>query len=124
VLELADVVAPPTLPLRPPARWPCQEDATKLPEAALLALLNDAGRARFLEKAGAFRAAIERQQVTQAPPATSPAWLIESRLLFVALAEGMGFGREQRGVSGIGRAAGRCAGWQREAAASAASESD
>jgi hypothetical protein len=106
VLALADVVAPPTLPLRPPARWPCQEDATKLAELGLLALLHDAGRARFLEKAGAFRAALEadneatgdKQSLAPNSPdsSASPRWSGESRALFVALAEGMGFGREHR----------------------------
>lgn len=100
VLALADVVAPPTLPLRAPARWPCQEDATKLAESELLALLNDAGRARFLEKAGVFRAALkanlETASTKQPKPVTSFAWSAESRALFVALAEGMGFGREHR----------------------------
>ncbi len=106
VLALADVVAPPTLPLRAPARWPCQEDATRLAEPELLALLHDAGRARFLEKAGAFRAVLEtRQQATDDKRSLatndpdsfdSSRWSAESRALFVALAEGMGFGREHR----------------------------
>jgi hypothetical protein len=100
VLALADVVAPPTLPLRVPARWPCQEDAAKLPETELLALLNDAGRARFLEKAGAFRLALEANveatSANQSMIVSSLAWSAESRLLFIALAEGMGFGREHR----------------------------
>src|SRR5579885_2132941 len=53
VLALADVVAPPTLPLRlaETDRWPCQQSATRLPESELLLLLDQLGEARFLEKA-------------------------------------------------------------------------
>lgn len=104
VLALADVVAPPTLPLRAPARWPCQEEATRLTTPELLALLDDAGRARFLEKAGAFRQALEAHlganweapNMEQPLSANGSGWSAESKMLFVALAEGMGFGREHR----------------------------
>src|SRR5262249_41365528 len=78
----------------------CQEEETRLAEPELLALLNAAGRARFLEKAGVFRSAFEAKlranNVDQSMSATHLAWLAESWMLFVALAEGMGFGREHR----------------------------
>lgn len=90
MLALADVVAPPTLPLRPSAaRWPCQHSSTRLDEPALLALLEQAGLARFLEKAAVF-------QLELATVEAEAGWSIESMVLFRALAEGMGYGRERQ----------------------------
>ena len=90
VLALADAVTPPTLPLRPPenAPWPCQYSQTRLEEAALLALLDAAGESRFLEKAAAFL-------VELATVEAEGGWSAESMVLFRALAEGMGYGRER-----------------------------
>lgn len=90
VLALADAVTPPTLPLRPPERssWPCQDQETRLEEAALLALLDAAGESRFLEKAAAFL-------VELATVEAEGNWSAESIILFRGLAEGMGYGRER-----------------------------
>jgi hypothetical protein len=100
VLALAEVAPPPTLPLRPSEHdwWPCQREETRLAEPVLLKLLNEAGEARFLEKAAAFEAQLA--EAAQPPPALQQAlpnsWNVESRLLFVALAEGVGYGRGER----------------------------
>ncbi len=105
VLALADVVAPPTLPLRADAgQWPCQQAATCLEEPDLLALLAQAGEARYLEKASAFQAqfAALADLAAWAESADQPAWNAESRLLFVALAEGLGFGREREAFRALG----------------------
>lgn len=90
VLALADVVPPATLPLRPPEgeSWPCQHSQTRLEESALLALLDSAGESRFLEKAAAFL-------VELATVEAEGSWSAESMVLFRALAEGMGYGRER-----------------------------
>ncbi len=88
VLALADVVPPPTLPLQGDALWPCQQAQTRLEEPTLLALLNAAGEARFLEKTTIF-------QVELATVGAEAGWSIESMVLFRALAEGMAYGRER-----------------------------
>jgi hypothetical protein len=108
VLALAEVVAPPTLPLPPAAdRWPCQQDATRLAEPDLLALLDQAGEARFLEKATAFQSQLatapgQAEWAELAQHAGKPGWSIESRVLFVALAEGLGYGREREAFRALG----------------------
>ncbi|HEX6779486.1 MAG TPA: DUF2851 family protein [Ktedonobacterales bacterium] len=90
VLALADVVPPATLPLHPSEgeSWPCQQSQTRLVESALLALLDSAGESRFLEKAAAFL-------VELATVEAEGSWSAESMVLFRALAEGMGYGRER-----------------------------
>ena len=88
VLALADVVPPPTLPLRDDALWPCQQTQTRLEAPALLALLNAAGEARFLEKAASF-------QVELATVGAEAGWSVESVVLFRSLSEGMAYGRER-----------------------------
>jgi Protein of unknown function (DUF2851) len=102
VLALAEVVTPPTLPLRPKdaERWPCQQAETRLAEADLTGLLDQAGEARFLEKATAFQA----QLAADAEQAESDqqGWSLESRLLFVGLAEGLGYGREREAFRVVG----------------------
>jgi hypothetical protein len=128
VLALADVVSPPTLPLRPAEgeRWPCQQSATRLAESALLALLDELGEARFLEKAAAFHrqlaipaektisedSARTALRIAEVParletggkeePRHEWAWSAESCILFVALAEGMGYGREREAFRALG----------------------
>ncbi len=128
VLALADVVSPPTLPLPPTekGRWPCQQSTTRLDERELLALLDQLGEARFLEKAAAFhqqltlpaektiseesaRAArriaelpVRLEAVGNEAPRHEWAWSAESCILFVALAEGMGYGREREAFRALG----------------------
>jgi hypothetical protein len=106
VLALAEVVRPPTLPL--PAKdarlWPCQQEATRLAERDLLALLDQAGEARFLEKASAFQVQLSAaaEQADSARQVGQPGWSVESRALFVALAEGVGYGREREAFRAVG----------------------
>lgn len=105
VLALADVAPPPTLPLRPKAseQWPCQQDATYLAEPELLALLDQIGEARFLEKSSVFQAQLTAAEPEgSVPPANRRAWSLESRALFVALAEGLGYGREREAFRSVG----------------------
>ncbi|HEY7349220.1 MAG TPA: DUF2851 family protein [Ktedonobacterales bacterium] len=113
VLALADVVAPPTLPLRPKEseQWPCQQDATRLAESELLALLDQAGEARFLEKATAFQSQLSAalEQADSASQTSHQGWSVESRLLFVALAEGLGYGREREAFRALGEELARMA---------------
>lgn len=105
VLALADVPPPPTLPL--PARdaglWPCQHEMTRLAEPELLRLLDEAGEARFLEKAAVFQTELAAAgQAPASPGASQKSWSVESRLLFVALAEGVGYGREREAFRAAG----------------------
>ncbi len=104
VLALAEVAAPPTLPLPPPdaGQWPCQREATRLAAPELLALLDQAGEARFLEKAAAFQAQLAAAQADEAEPDNRQGWSFESRVLFVALAEGLGYGREREAFRALG----------------------
>ncbi|HEY7355413.1 MAG TPA: DUF2851 family protein [Ktedonobacterales bacterium] len=106
VLALADVASPPTLPLpsKDAGQWPCQRDAARLAERDLLGLLDQAGEARFLEKAAAFQAqlAAAAEQAEAASQDAQPGWSVESRLLFVALAEGLGYGREREAFRAVG----------------------
>ncbi|HEU5370111.1 MAG TPA: DUF2851 family protein [Ktedonobacterales bacterium] len=104
VLALADVATPPTLPLRPKdaGLWPCQHDTTRLAERDLLGLLDQAGEARFLEKAAAFQAQLAATRAEAASQDAQPGWSVESRLLFVALAEGLGYGREREAFRAVG----------------------
>ncbi len=106
VLALADVAPPPTLPLRPKdaGLWPCQRDETRLAERDLLGLLDQAGEARFLEKAAAFQAQLAAaEKLAEATGQAEPqGWSVESRLLFVALAEGLGYGREREAFRAVG----------------------
>ncbi|HLW01648.1 MAG TPA: DUF2851 family protein [Ktedonobacterales bacterium] len=106
VLALAEVTAPPTLPLprKDAGQWPCQQDETRLAERTLLGLLDQAGEARFLEKATVFQAllAAAPEQMDVPRQTKQPGWSAESRLLFVALAEGVGYGREREAFRAVG----------------------
>ncbi len=106
VLALAEVTPPPTLPLPPKdaGQWPCQRDETRLAERDLLGLLDQSGEARFLEKATAFQAllAAGAEQPDAPGPANQQSWSLESRVLFVALAEGVGYGREREAFRAVG----------------------
>jgi hypothetical protein len=106
VVALADVPLPPTLPLpqKDAGLWPCQQEETRLDDSALLGLLDQIGEARFLEKATAFHAqlAIRSDQPDASGQAMQPIWSVESRILFVALAEGVGYGREREAFRSVG----------------------
>ncbi len=106
VLALAEVVPPPTLPLPPKdaRQWPCQREDTRLGEPELLALLDQAGEARFLEKAAGFQAqlASDAEQTDAAGWTAQQGWSLESRILFVGLAEALGYGRERAAFQALG----------------------
>ena len=109
VLALADVVKPPTLPLRPAEgeHWPCQQETTRLKGPELQALLDQSGQARFLEKAAAFEPELlpapdQADRVDQTDEIDQPGWNMENRTLFVGLAEGLAYKREREAFRGLG----------------------
>ena len=90
--------APPGMALAPEA-WPCAGFAATISATAQRALFHAAGRARFEERV-ALRAAEMRSQ----PPSTEapPHWNADDAALFIALAEGLGYGRDRAALRACG----------------------
>jgi hypothetical protein len=81
----------------PPPAWPCAGFSAR-PPTARRALLLAAGRARFEERVAALGMAMEQ------PPGsgTLPRWSTADSAIFVALAEGLGYGRDRDALRACG----------------------
>ena len=94
VLGNLDVLAPPVLDAL--YHWPCagyrnKEDATRL-----AGMLHDAGMARFAEHTARIVAAL------QAAPTVDVGWDAPNRVLWLALAEALGYGRDRAALRRLG----------------------
>lgn len=84
--NLAEVAAPP--------HWPCLGLAQRIPGPSLHAALVDAGRARFYERADQLmRALAEAAALDGESPRAR--WSSRERVLWVSLAEALGYGRDR-----------------------------
>lgn len=86
------------------SRWPCRAPHTRLEPPALRALLEHAGYARFALHVAAFRDALAAIATSGAADAGRPDWSAADRILWQALAEGLGYGRDRAAL----RRAGAC----------------
>ncbi len=86
--------------------WPCADFAARRPgvrasSRAQVALLRAAGWARFDERVAAFDAALQAA-LQQAPAAGVVGWSAADGVLFAALAEGLGYGRDRAALRACG----------------------
>jgi hypothetical protein len=89
----------PALPSAPPPSWPCAGFGSQ-PAAARRDLLRDAGRERFEERVATFSATLDAPlNPSWRPPA---GWGAAESALVVALAEGLGYGRDRTALRACG----------------------
>lgn len=99
VLSAQELLASPDTPTPP---WPCAGFAAR-PAASRRELLRAAGRDRFEERVTLLASALGQPATPLAPAApTTLAWSAADRALFVALAEGLGFGRDRAALRACG----------------------
>jgi Protein of unknown function (DUF2851) len=85
---------------RPPApRWPCSDLHRRRGPEDVRALLLDAGAARFAARAAAFATQLATRAAAAAPPAM---WSPADRLVWGALAEALGYGRDREALRAAG----------------------
>lgn len=89
----------PSLPVAPPPPWPCAGFAAR-PASWRRDLLRAAGRARFEERVAALGADMRLSSAATRPSA--PGWDAADRALFLALAEGLGYGRDRAAMRACG----------------------
>lgn len=75
--------------------WPCAGFGAR-PPAARREILQAAGRARFEERVATFRASLDH--IPSAPIGALPGWTDADRALFIAIAEGLGYGRDREAL--------------------------
>lgn len=92
---------------RPPGRqpasalvWPCSGFGA-CPPATRRRILHTAGRARFDERVAAFDAALSGSHALAT--GSPPGWGVADTTLFIALAEGLGYGRDREALRECGR---------------------
>src|SRR5258708_5974373 len=85
---------------RPPApRWPCSDLYRRRGPEDVRALLLDAGAARFAARAAAFATQLATRAAAAEPPAL---WSPADRLVWGALAEALGYGRDHEALRAAG----------------------
>jgi hypothetical protein len=85
---------------RPPAsRWPCSDLYRRRGPEGVRALLLDAGAARFAARAAAFATQLATRAAAAEPPAL---WSPADRLVWGALAEALGYGRDREALRAAG----------------------
>lgn len=89
----------PSLPMTPPPPWACAGFAAR-PTTWRRDLLRAAGRARFEERIASLGADMRLLSATARPSAFG--WGAADRALFVALAEGLGYGRDRVAMRACG----------------------
>src|SRR5258705_7965427 len=83
----------------PAPRWPCGDLFRRRGPDGVRALLLDAGAARFAARAAAFATQLATGSVAAEPPAL---WSPAERLVWVALAEALGYGRDREALRAAG----------------------
>ena len=96
--NLDDSAATPTDALDALFRWPCAGYGDKDHSTRLVGLLHEAGMARFAEHTAQFVNAL------QAAPAADIGWDAPNRVLWLALAEALGYGRDRVALRRLGDA--------------------
>jgi hypothetical protein len=98
--EIAEVAAPMALPATAPdgaaPAWPCQRPGANVRQAQLLA----AGEARFAAYVAEFVTRLTAEPDT--PCAAAGPWRAEDRVLLLALAEGLAYGRDRAALRAAG----------------------
>lgn len=98
LVVLSDVTPVPLPDARRP--WPCSENATEGRAAQIAGLLRAAGMARFAEHAAQFEAALRTVRHSE----TADGWDGADRVLWLALAEALGYGRDRAALRRLGLA--------------------
>lgn len=92
--NLDDAAPPPALDAL--YRWPCAGNGDAGRSARLMELLREAGMARFAEHTARFVGAL------QAAPTVDVGWDAPNRVLWLALAEALGYGRDRAALRQLG----------------------
>lgn len=87
--------------LRSAPLWPCIGMSTRLDARALRGLLIEAGQARFTRRTARFRQALATAVYATSYPDSR--WSPADRVLWVALAEALGYGRDREALQRVGK---------------------
>ena len=99
LIELDFDAEPPATTTSGTISWPCDALAKRLPSAGVGALLRAAGTARLVERAAEFERALRQASADSPSPS---GWSTADGQLFVALAEGMAYGRDREPLRAAG----------------------
>lgn len=95
------VLRTPSDPAPPRSDWPCAKLAERLGTAALRDMLRAAGHERFAARVSSFTQELAIAEIDGARDRRT-GWTAGDRVLFVALAEGLGYGRDRAALRGAG----------------------
>lgn len=87
---------PSPVPLAPPWRWPCAGNNTQSHTIWLAEMLHEAGMARFAEHA------TQMEQALRQDSASASGWDGPNRVLWLAMAEALGYGRNRTVLRQLG----------------------